>query len=196
MNIPPNVLRRVLPACSVALLSACHCFHKPPAPGACAYSGVQMLDVEDNFAPPGLPRVQSPQLVFYMDTTASPEQGFDADSRTGNHEFGVSFRLDRRRLCSVRVEVRGRIARERDGGLWGGYHNDWIAIGRAPFDSTSPVFHRGAVWPTSSTPQTLSIELPVGAVQRYIDSADDPMIDLYIHDDTNVDFIRVTHTYN
>jgi hypothetical protein len=190
MNILPNVLRRVVLVCPLVLLSACHCL---PRPGSCARSGVQTLDTEDDFAPPGSRPVQSPALVSYIAKTPTrDEQGFD-DARRYGAEFGASFRLEGRRLCSVQVEVRAR------NHAVGGFNNDWIVIGGAPFDSTSsaPVFHRGPVWPTgSATPRTISINLPVGAVQTYIDTADDPMIDVYIHDDTNIDFIRVTHTYN
>lgn len=188
MNILPKVLRRIVPAGSLALLSACHCL---PRPGPCANTGVQMLDIQDDFAPPGSPRVQSPALVTLLAGTITREQGFDESVASG--EFGASFRLGGGRLCTVLVEVGVRIGR------LAGSDNDPITIGRAPFDSTAsaPVFHRGPVWPTgSSSPRTISIILPVDAVQRYIDSADDPMIDLFIHDDTNVDFIRVTHTYN
>lgn len=193
MYIPHTVLRRVVPACSLALLSACHCL---PRPAQCAHTRVQTLGVEDGFAPPEAAPVQSPALVLLMESTPTPEQGFD--EAVGGHEFGASFRLGGGRLCTVRVEVAVRPGYPPHELPIRGGNNDVIKIGRAPFNSASsaPVFHRGFVWPAgSSGRRTLSIYLPVNAVQTYIDTADEPMIDLYIHDDTNVDFIRITETY-
>lgn len=198
MNILPTILRRVVPTCAFALLSACHCLPRPGT-GECAKTGVQTLGVEDDFVPPEAAPVLSPALTFFMDTTRSnPAQGFDG--ARGGAEFGASFRLSGKRLCTVLVEVRTRPGYPPHVAPLQGANNDRITIGRAPFDSTAsaPVFHSGLVWPAgwSSGPRTLSVHLPADAVQRYINSAGEPMIDLYIHDDTNVDFIRVTHTYN
>lgn len=188
MNILPNALRSLVPAaCSLALLSACHW---PHTPGPCANTSVQTIGVADGFVPPETAPLRSAPLTAYLATQPGAEQGLDETG--GNREFGASFRLGGGKPCTVQVEVGTRV------GLLPGSNNDRITIGGAPFTGTpgAPVFHAAQVWPASSTsPQTITVTLPASAVQAYVATASQPMIDVHIQDDTNVDFIRVTHTY-
>lgn len=180
MNLS-RALRLLVPS-SLILLGASRAPESTP-PAQCQQTSTRRFGSNDNFQAPEPAPTLSPPLAAYMASMA-PAQGYDGIG--GDRPFGATFRVGGN-LCSVVVQLRLRRST--------GYGNDGISIGRAPF--TTYVFHNAPVWPASSTsPQVLTIPLPVAAVQAYINTQPAPAIDVFIQDDTNVDWIQVTHTYN
>lgn len=113
--------------------------------------------------------------------------------------FATSIPIPKRNVCSVRVEV--RLRRKLSGGLSFEF-NDFIQLGFAPL---APVgvrrsLLRGGVWigeAPSVQVKSLQLTLPAPDVNRYLEQTKGPyLLDVLVHDDTEVDYVTLVLRFN
>ena len=130
----------------------------------------------------------SPALQSFF--VGKPRREFDDGGI--DRGFGQSFQLNCCKICAATLEV--RIRNEQPGGL---ANNDGLTVGIAPFNVKFASV--GPLWTSSPTPlvKTVTVPLPPGALNNYImNSASCPWwLDVYVQDDTAVDYVKLTVWY-
>lgn len=140
----------------------------------------------DNFVGPQAATL-SPALQAYF--VGKPRRNFDEGGK--DKGFGQSFQLNCCKICRAVLEI--RVRNDDQNGL---ASNDGLAVGVAPFTVRfAPAY---TVWPSSSPlVRTISLPLNVSALNNYImNSAGCPWwLDVYVQDDTAVDYVKLTVWY-
>ena len=185
MRTPRFRRRRVLALALVLAIPSC-APNLGPVPVGCTRNASQTIETPDNFTPPGPVPYVSPALTSFLAALPSTQQ---FDENKVDAAFGASFRIDADVVCSVQVDVGVRH------GVAGGWTNDGITVGVAPFGSSNPSFYSAVIWQAKDpSSKVLSFNLPAWQVSNYLNGTVPP-IDVYLQDDTNVDFIKVSWTY-
>jgi hypothetical protein len=153
----------------------------------CSITTVYLKGVNDNFASPADPTHPSPALAAFI-ANLHPV-GYDVDQP--NHAFGDSFRLCACETCSARLEIRVKKTSHADNPK-----NDDIYVGVAPF-ATGQRIVDGRIWTTDSPepPKTLTYDLDPAKLSALLCHEREPWLDVYIEDDTVVDWMRLTITH-
>ena len=154
-----------------------------PIAAACSVTVTDLEGVIDNFAQPPDPTTQSPALQAYLASVGGPQSQYDT---TGcDKKFGGSWRLCTCETCGARLEVRVR----RCGSSLD--NNDGYHVGVAPFGPGRSAAS-GAVWQAGDpTEKTLVINLTRDQL-KVLCANKAQFLDLYIQDDTIVDWARLT----
>ncbi len=142
----------------------------------------------DNFAGPEASTL-SPALNSYFVSNNLTRRVFDDGGK--DRAFGQSFQLNCCKICKAVLEI--RVRNEDPNGL---ASNDGLAVGVAPF--TTVRFAPGyAIWNPPGSPRTITLPLNVSALNDYImKSANCPWwLDVYVQDDTAVDYVKLTVSY-
>lgn len=116
------------------------------------------------------------------------------DEPTSDRPMFVSFPLPRVRLCSGLAEV--KIRRRRDMGA----DNDQVKVGAAPFEAGFAPWLIQNMWIDRPDLVERQLMLPLGAkllaaVQAVHAEQATPTLDIFIGDDTEVDYVKVTLVY-
>lgn len=154
---------------------------------SCPTQVVYLKGHQDNFATSDGPEktTPSPQLTSYL---AGLHPGmYDVDQP--NFNFGDSIPICPCETCSATLEIRVRVVSARDA-----YANDGFAVGVAPF-SGGQKLAGGAIWkPGEFGPKTITVPLDPAALSRLLCGTKSPWLDIYVEDDTEVDWIKLTLT--
>lgn len=153
----------------------------------CSITTVYLKGLNDNFAAPADPTHPSPALATFL-TNLHPV-GYDVDQP--NHAFGDSFRLCACETCSARLEIRVKKTTQPDNPK-----NDDIYVGVAPFGPGQRIVD-GRIWSTDAPepPKTLTYDLDPAKLSALLCREHEPWLDVYIEDDTVVDWMRLTITH-
>jgi len=153
---------------------------------------VQLQGAMDNFAYPPKPVTLSPKMTVFDGYAQYEGAGKrQYDDRGQDKIFATSFPLVARKLCSAQIEIR---MRRKAGDL----SNESLTIGFAPFlgDDRLDVVNPWAGIPVDITDRVLRLDLPVGGINRRILLGKAPyFLDIFLHDDTAVDYIKLTVHY-
>lgn len=151
--------------------------------------------VEDNFTRP--PKPVSPSVPLLRTRTVQQFANghfrrFDEDGE--DLLFATSLPLPARKICDAIFEI--RVRRRAIGGLsW--EFNDYLLVGFAPFGETSvhKVLFRGGIWagdPAKLAVKTARVPLPALEINRFILLTAAPhVLDVEVHDDTSVDYVKL-----
>jgi hypothetical protein len=149
----------------------------------------------DNFNVSGPPELapKSPGLLAYFSSNHLTPRNFDEPG--SDKALGQSFFIRCCKVCRAELEIR---IREESSGPNAG-DNDAITVGQAP--SFSPRAASGKLWTSPfvpggnvvGNPKTITIPLSVGVLNVYISKADtcNVPIDIYVQDDTAVDYVKL-----
>lgn len=158
----------------------------------CTITTVYLKGNVDNFAPPADPTHPSPALTSFL--ASLHPVGYDVDQP--NHAFGDSFRLCACETCSATLEIRVKKTTQRDNPA-----NDDIYVGVAPFSAAQRIID-GRIWTNDNPepPKTLTYSFTPAQLQKFTQltchqPATDRWLDVYIEDDTVVDWMRLTITH-
>lgn len=147
---------------------------------------VQMHDVADNFNPQGTPVTLSAALAAYL--SGKPLKGYD-DNRV-NMIFADSFKLRSCRVCYATLELGVKHYQD----IW---TNDILYVQAAPYSPNGISFIYANLWaPTDPNPKPLSFALPTAALNSYLMTGPlQPSLDVFMQDDSDVDFAKLTVWY-
>jgi hypothetical protein len=139
----------------------------------------------DAFATPDDPTTPSGALMTFLGPTRS-----QYDTPGCNRHFGDSFPIAaclRCKFCGAKVEIHLKPCNDSDP------TNDNYVIGVAPF-GVGGTIASGRIWPTGTPAETtLVIDLLADKINRLLCKHKGPRtLDVYVEDDTIVDWIRVT----
>ncbi len=162
------------PSCVADPVSAC--------PVVTVYTHGKM----DAFAPPDDPTTPSAALTAFLGATRS-----QYDTPGCNRHFGDSFPVSclRCQFCDAKVEIHLKPCAADSGPT-----NDDYVIGVAPFTAAGTIAS-GRIWPPGVTPseKILVVTLPAAKLNALLCKAPRPgTLDVYVEDDTIVDWVRVT----
>jgi hypothetical protein len=152
--------------------------------------------VEDNFQAPPKPATPSGQLLASRMAKVYPQgrvRRFDEDGE--DLLFLTSLRLPERKICSAQFEI--RVRRRANGGLSYEF-NDFLQLGFAPFGESGEhkSLFRAAIWlgdPPGLIAKTAQIPLPASELNRFVLLTPAPhYLDIMLHDDTTVDYVKLT----
>ncbi len=150
---------------------------------------------EDNFSPPSKPAMPSPRLLANRVAVAYRRfhyRRFDEDGE--DRLFLTSLLLPTRKICHAEFEI--RVRRHASGGLSYDF-NDYLLIGFAPFAESGDrkVLFQGGVWvgdPPQLLAKTIRIHLPAVELNRFVLLTESPhYLDIMLHDDTTVDYVKL-----
>lgn len=185
-----NLLYRMLAAiCGIAILTAA-AFAQPaaaPTPGpvkGCTTTTVYVHGQMDNFGGGPDPTTPSPALAAFL----APLHPATYDVGQPNYNFGDSFQICGCKTCGGTLEIGVRKTNPVDIPL-----NDGITVGVAPF--TGPRVVSQLVWAANDPPsKTLTINLDPAKLNEVLcaQRTSTPWLDVYIQDDTVVDYIKLT----
>lgn len=152
---------------------------------------VILHDTNDGFAPPGTPATLSPALNAWLVAPRTPRRGYDQAGL--NMHFGDSMRIRPCKVCRAQLEIRVKRASSTSAA------NDALHVGGAPFNTAvlkvaSPV----PLWQsTGLTDRVLTVPLPAAALNNYIFNGPPgtSLLDVYVQDDSNVDYAKLTVWY-
>jgi hypothetical protein len=167
--------------------------------GAFACEGrpyVVTAGVEDNFHGPPRPVSPSPQLLATRVATIYPAGRFRRFDEDGEDLlFVTSLRLPPRKVCSAQFEIR---IRRRAAGGQSFEFNDYLQIGFAPFGQSGnrKSLFRAGIW-MGDFPyviaKTVRLPLPAVEINRFVLLTPAPhFLDILLHDDTAVDYVKLT----
>jgi hypothetical protein len=140
----------------------------------------------DNFASPADPTWAGPALTQYL-STRNPV-GFDVDQV--NHYVGQSFPVCACETCSAKLEIRVRIAAQKDT-----YPNDSYVIGLAPFNPNQ-IAATAHIWDDGNlNPKTVTVDLDPKKLSQLLCANKSQWLDVIVQDDTVVDWMRLTITH-
>jgi hypothetical protein len=168
----------------------------------CACSGAPqtiVAGVEDNFRGPPKRTTPSARLAAIETVKQYPPgrlRRFDEDD--DDRLFITSLRLPARKICSAQFEI--RVRRRSKGGLSYEF-NDFLLIGFAPFGTSGDRkgLFRAAIWagdPPDVLAKTARIPLPAVELNRFVLLTPGPhYLDIMLHDDTTVDYVKLILRY-
>jgi len=151
----------------------------------CTTTTTYIHGLQDNFAPGPDPTTPSPALAAYLGPLANPAT---YDYNAPNNHFGDSFRICGCKTCGGTLEVRVRHTNSTDIGS-----NDGITVGAAPFNGPRAV--SALVWAAGDPPvKTLTFNLDPGKLAEILcaQKPDSQWLDVYVQDDTTIDYIKLT----
>jgi hypothetical protein len=155
----------------------------PVVASKCTITTTDLEGVVDSFAPGIDPTSLSPALTAFL--TANPPKSQYDEPGCDKH-FGESFRLCTCETCGGRLEIQ---VRKCSSTL---VSNDGYVIGVAPFGPNQRVV-QGQVWaPGDPNTKTLVIQLPNPQLSQVLCANNTQWLDIYIQDDTIVDWARLT----
>lgn len=156
-----------------------------PTSKGCTITTTYLKGNVDNFASPADPTTQSPALAQFLQPL-NPA-GFDVDQP--NHNIGQSFALCSCEICSAKLEIRVRIVSAKDV-----YPNDGYYVGVAPFTPALTVA-KALIWQDGNlNPKTITVNLNPQQLAKLC-AANSKFLDVYVQDDTVVDWMRLTITH-
>lgn len=155
-----------------------------PDAGSCSVTTSYLHGAMDAFAAPVDATTPSAALLAFLGPTRS-----QYDTPGCNRHFGDSFQLAtclRCKFCGAKVEIHLKPCN-------GNASNDNYTIGVAPF-GTAGTIASGRIWPSGTPAETtLTIDLPASNLnQLFCKGKKQPTLDVYIEDDTIVDWVRLT----
>jgi hypothetical protein len=139
----------------------------------------------DSFAAPDDATTPSAGLLTFLGPSSS-----QYDTTGCNRHFGDSFPIAaclRCKFCGGKVEIHLKPCNDSDPS------NDNYVVGVAPF-GTGGTIASGRIWPTTTPAETtLVIDLPAAKLNQLFCKKKKPAtLDVYVEDDTIVDWVRVT----
>jgi hypothetical protein len=150
---------------------------------------------EDNFSGPPKPATPSARLLAAHTAKLYPVGRFRRFDEDGEDLlFLTSLLLPARKICSAEFEI--RVRRRSNGGLSYEF-NDYLLIGFAPFGSTGDrrSLFRAGIWmgdPPDLLAKTARIPLPAVEMNRFLLLTESPhFLDIMLHDDTTVDYVKL-----
>lgn len=150
----------------------------------CTTTTTYIHGLQDNFGGGPDPTTPSPALAAFLGTLANPAT---YDYNAPNNHFGDSFRICGCKNCGGTLEVGVRHTNPVDVPL-----NDGIAVGLAPF---GPRVVSALVWAAGDPlVKTLTFNLDPAKLNEILCSqkTDSPWLDVYVQDDTTIDYIKLT----
>lgn len=156
----------------------------PVRPG-CTTTTTYVHGLQDNFAGGPDPTTPSPALAAFLAPLANPAA---YDYQKPNNHFGDSFQICGCKTCGGRLEVRVRRTNPPDT-----FINDGITVGVAPFSGTRVV--SALVWAAGDPAvKTLTFNLDPAKLNEILcaQNTNSPWLDVYVQDDTIVDYIKLT----
>ena len=172
---------KLIAVSSVILMSGSAMAQKPDAVDAVQQKRCTTTTVYFKSAP--MPTTPSPQLAAFLAPLHPVGYGVDQP----NHAFGDSFRVCGCETCGGKIEIGVRKTSAGDNPL-----NDDYYVGLAPF---GPRVVDGRVWSAGDgASKTLTVNLPAAALNKVLCSEKGcPLwLDVYVEDDTVVDWIKLT----
>ena len=157
-----------------------------PDAGACAVTSSYLHGKMDSFAAPDDPTTPSATLLTFLGPTRS-----QYDTPGCNRHFGDSFPIAsclQCKFCGGKVEIHLKPCGGSDP------TNDNYTVGVAPFGAGNTIAS-GRIWPTGTPSETtLVVDLPANMLnQLFCRGRTRPSaLDVYVEDDTIVDWVRVT----
>jgi len=154
--------------------------------GDCAVTTSILHGKMDSFAPPDDPTSPSAALLTFLGATRS-----QYDTPGCNRHFGDSFPIAsclQCKFCGGKVEIHLKPCNDSDP------TNDDYVVGVAPFGAANTIAS-GRIWPTGTPAETtLVIDLPADKLNMlFCKGKKRPStLDVYVEDDTIVDWVRVT----
>jgi hypothetical protein len=153
--------------------------------GSCPVTTSYLHGQMDAFAPPDDPTTPSAALLTFLGPTRS-----QYDTKGCNRHFGDSFPIAeclRCDFCGGKVEIHLKPC--------GGDNpsNDNYTIGIAPFGAANTIAS-GRIWPSGTPAETtLVVDLPASKLNAlFCKRGAVRTLDVYVEDDTIVDWVRVT----
>ncbi|HXH90960.1 MAG TPA: hypothetical protein VNN25_05225 [Thermoanaerobaculia bacterium] len=157
------------------------------SPTRCSVVTVYTHGLMDSFAQPVDPTTPSPTLTTFLGAAISRY-----DTASCNQHFGDSFPVGsclNCKFCGAKVEIHLKPCGSDQPG------NDDYVIGVAPFGTTQ-ILASGRIWPTGVTPreEILVVNIPADKLNQLFCNVRvrPPTLDVYVEDDTIVDWVRVT----
>jgi hypothetical protein len=178
-----NFLCPALEHCT-APADAPSCVADPPT--ACSTITVYTHGLMDAFAPPVDATTPSPALTTFLGAAISKYDTPGCDKHFGD-SFPVGSCL-KCKFCGGKVEIHVKPCGS------GQPENDDYVIGSAPFTGTG-LIASGRIWPAGVKPteKILVVDLPADKLNRlFCNERRPPTLDVYVEDDTIVDWVRVT----
>jgi hypothetical protein len=183
-------MRRILCAIGIAAYAAL------PAVCACAgRSQVITAGVEDNFRGPPKPAAPSARLLSTRMARTYPPGRFRRFDEDGEDLlFLTSLKLPAAKICSAQFEI--RVRRRSRGGISYEF-NDFLLVGFAPFGEAGErrSLFRAPIWsgdPPDLLAKTARIPLPAVELNRFVLLTAAPhYLDILLHDDTTVDYVKL-----
>ena len=148
-----------------------------------------------DFSGPPKPATPSRRLLATYVAKTYPKGRFRRFDEDGEDLlFLTSLLLPARKICSAEFEI--RVRRRSNGGLSYEF-NDFLLIGFAPFGVSGDrrSLFRAGIWmgdPPGLLAKTARIPLPAVELNRFVLLTESPhFLDIMLHDDTTVDYVKL-----
>lgn len=158
--------------------------NNPPMKAECTTTTTYIHGLQDNFTGGPEPTTLSPALAAFLAPLANPAT---YDYQKPNNHFGDSFQICGCRTCGGTLEIRVQRTNPPNGS-----DNDGITVGVAPFNAK---IISAVIWAAGDPPvKTLTFNLDPGTLNDILcaQKTNSPWLDVYVQDDTTVDFIKLT----